>query len=230
MKKIINIMAAAALICIAASCEKTPKGPTDFSGGCEAVDLGLSVKWASYNVGAQNIDGYGFYFAWGETKEKENYSWAKKGDYKWGVFDGNDNPKRGMTKYTAELEGGDGLKTLQSKDDPAIANWGTKWRTPTFDEIKELLDETKCEWTWDEARKGYIVKGRATGNSIFLPVAGDRHNSNLEGVGVVGNYWSASVYESYPNNAYSLYFSSISLQWAYRYRLDGYTVRAVTEY
>ena len=56
--------------------DKGPEGPTDFSGGCEAVDLGLGVKWASYNVGALNVDDRGSYFAWGETCEKSNYDWS----------------------------------------------------------------------------------------------------------------------------------------------------------
>ena len=77
-----------------AACDKDkrpegPPDPTDFSGGCEAVDLGITttdgkpLKWASYNVGAQDEEGFGSYFAWGETTEKTNYDWLKEGDYKW---------------------------------------------------------------------------------------------------------------------------------------------------
>ena len=157
------------------------------------MDLGLSVKWASYNVGALNVDGRGSYFAWGETCEKSNYDWSDEGDYKWGVYDSSAKPKYGMSKYTADVEGGDGLKALQPGDDPATANWGTKWRTPTFDEIKDLLDNTKCEWTWDAARKGYTVKGLKTGNSIFLPAAGYRYGSDLSNAGEFGLYWPSSL-------------------------------------
>lgn len=154
MKTISKIIIATALVCLASSCNKEngtdgpgghgSKKPTDFSGGCEAVDLGLSVKWASYNVGAQNVSGLGSYFAWGETQEKEYYDWSEKGEYKWGIYNEDDEPVFGMTKYTADIKGGDGLVTLKPEDDPATKNWGTKWRTPTFEEIEELFDKTKC--------------------------------------------------------------------------------------
>lgn len=230
MRNIWKLFAAIAIVGGFTACKKDkgPDGPTDFSGGCEAVDLDFSVKWASYNVGALNVEGRGSYFAWGETTEKTNYDWAKEGDYKWGIHDNSASPKYGMTKYTADVEGGDGLKTLQPGDDPATANWGTKWRTPTLDEIKDLLDNTKCEWTWDAAKKGYTVKGLKTGNSIFLPAAGCRYGSDLDSAGASGDYWSSSVDESYPSNAY--YFYSGGHDWSNGYRYCGQSVRAVTEY
>ncbi|MBQ0127714.1 MAG: Ig-like domain-containing protein [Bacteroidales bacterium] len=195
-----------------------------------AVDLGLSVKWASYNVGATKPEDAGHYFAWGETSGKENYGWAKEGDYKWGVYDSSASPKFGMTKYTAYVEGGDGLKTLQPGDDPATANWGTKWRTPTLDEINELLDNTKCEWTWDATKKGCTVKGLNTGNSIFLPAAGYRYGSDLDYAGRSGSYWSSSVHEFSPYRAYFFSFGSDYHGWGRDIRYFGDSVRAVTEY
>lgn len=161
-----------------------------------AVDLGLSVKWASYNVGALNVEGRGSYFAWGETRKKENYGWTEEGDYLWGIYNSTASPLYGMTKYTADAKGGDGLKTLLPEDDPATVNWGTKWRTPTSDEIKELTNKSNCEWTWDEARKGYVVKSHETGNSIFLPAAGYRVGDELKEADKLCSYWTSSVYES----------------------------------
>ena len=238
MRNIWKLFAAIAIVGGLAACnkDKGPEGPTDFSGGCEAVDLGITtkdgkpLKWASYNVGAQNVEGCGSYFAWGETSEKSNYDWSKEGDYKWGIYDSEALPKFGMTKYTADVEGGDGLKTLQPGDDPATANWGTKWRTPTSDEIKQLLDKNNCEWTWDAAKKGYTVKGLATGNSIFLPAAGYRYGSDLEGDGAYGDYWSSSVDESNPGGACYLHFNPSVPDWYNDYRFCGQSVRAVTEY
>ena len=176
------------------------------------------------------MEGRGSYFAWGETCEKTNYDWSNEGDYKWGVYDNSASPKFGMTKYTADVEGGDGLKTLQPGDDPATANWGTKWRTPTLDEIKDLLDNTKCEWTWEAAKKGYTVKGLKTGNSIFLPAAGYRYGSDLVSAGTNGDYWSSSVRESSPCSAYYFYFNSVDHDRYNDYRSYGLSVRAVTEY
>ena len=238
MRNILKFLAVLALAGGLTACnkDKGPEGPTDFSGGCEAVDLGITtkdgkpLKWASYNVGAQNVEGRGSYFAWGETSEKSNYDWSNEGDYKWGVYDNSASPKFGMTKYTADVEGGDGLKTLQPGDDPATANWGTKWRTPTLDEIKDLLDNTKCEWTWDAARKGYTVKGLKTGNSIFLPAAGYRYGSGLENAGAYGYYWSSSVDESFPCSAYGFLFNSDGHGWGSGGRCYGQSFRAVTEY
>lgn len=209
MKKLLTILSAAALVCALTSLSsykkgKGPDGPTDFSGGCEAVDLGLSVKWAAYNVGALNVDDSCSYFAWGETEEKDNYNWTK--------------------------DGGDGLKTLQAGDDPATKNWGSKWRTPTLDEIKELFDKTKCEWIWDATKKGYTIKGLKTGDSIFLPITGFRDGTDLKGIGTDGVYWSSSVFESAPTSAYFFNFNSVQHHWGYISRYYGLSVRAVTDY
>ena len=135
-----------------------------------------------------------------------------------------------MTKYTANVEGGDGLKTLQPGDDPATANWGSKWRTPTFDEIEELLDGTKCEWTWVATKKGYTVKGLKTGNSIFPPAAGYRNGSDIKDVGSAGDYWSSSVIDVLLKNAYYFGFNSLYPDWAGYNRYRGLSVRAVTDY
>ncbi|MBQ0150860.1 MAG: hypothetical protein KBT08_09660 [Bacteroidales bacterium] len=194
-----------------------------------AVDLGLSVKWASMNIGATKPEDYGWYFAWGETSGKSNYSWSNEGDYKWGIYDSSASPKYGMTKYTADVEGGDGLKTLQPGDDPATVNWGTKWRTPTLDEIKELLDNTKCEWAWDATKNGYTIKGLKTGNSIFLPAPGHYSDSDIYNVNFYGGYWSSSLSKSDPRYAYIFNFTSYYHEVVGTIRCNGHSVRAVTE-
>lgn len=75
----------------------------------EYVDLGLSVKWATFNVGATSPEDYGDYFAWGETEPKETYSWAT---YKWGT-------SSNLTKYNTT----DGKTILEPADDAATVNW-----------------------------------------------------------------------------------------------------------
>ena len=243
MKSNIKLLIAAALVCLfATSCDKEPCGPdkgpeepTDFSGGCEAVDLGLSVKWASYNVGATKPEDAGHYFAWGETSGKENYVWAKEGDYKWGVYDSKALPKYGMTKYTAGVNGGDGHTTLDPADDAATKNWGTKWRTPTFEEMKELFDSNKCKWTLYS--NGYLVTSLKNSNSIFLPAAGWYTGKGLDSR-KGGAYYTSSVNEARLDNPYFIWFyhdTDMSKDVIY---LDGrgggrylsFSVRAVTDF
>lgn len=156
------------------------------------VDLGLSVKWATFNVGASKPEDYGDYFAWGETEPKETYSWAT---YKW--CDGTQN---NMTKYNTT----DGKTILEPADDAATANWGDKWRMPTKEEMQELFD--KCTWT-EETRNGingYIVTG-PNGNSIFLPRAGfynyDDFGVSLQKPGHSVYYWTSTIYDSGSMNA-----------------------------
>ena len=227
MRNILKFLAVLALAGGLSACnkDKGPDGPTDYSGGCEAVDLGLSVKWASYNVGAKAPEEYGSYFAYGETKEKSKYDWSS---YKWGEEDRT-------TKYNNDVEGGDGLKTLLPEDDAATVNWGTKWRTPTCEEIDDLLDDANCEWTWDAAKKGYTVKSLKTGNSIFLPAAGSRNEENYFGTGSDGLYWSSTVNEKdiWPgvNAASIICFESYKNHFHNGgWRYAGLSVRAVTEY
>lgn len=213
-----------------ASCSKE-KGPADFSGDCEAVDLGLSVKWASYNVGAISEYGKGAHFAWGETMEKEAYNWNGSKDYLWGVYDFENAPLYGMTKYTAGAEGGDGKTVLLPEDDPATRNWGKKWRTPTVEEFKELLDRNNCEWSqWDPERKGYTVRSLKTGKTIFIPALGIRDGSKLESDGQIGYYWTSSVDDTNVRNAYHIMFDTGLKSWRGGMRKQGMSVRAVTEY
>lgn len=194
-----------------------------------AVDLGLSVKWASFNIGAENEEESGSYFAWGETTEKSNFDWTTEGDYKWGILDESAEPLCGMTKYTAFVNGGDGLKFLQAEDDPASVAWGTKWRTPTMEEIDELFDDNVCTWSWDKVRKGYTITSIANGNSIFLPHTGYRRGSELIDNQLCGYYWSSLVRVFGPSLAYNLRYNTNSYEIQVSNRSYGLAVRAVTE-
>ena len=165
----------------------------------EYVDLGLSVKWATFNVGATSPEDYGDYFAWGETEPKETYSWAT---YKW--CDGTQNT---MTKYNAT----DGKTILEPEDDAAHVHWGDKWRMPTKEEIQELF--TRCTWKTETQNgiNGYNVIG-PNGNSIFVPTAG-WYNEDDFGVGLQGNatyYWTSTLSSSNKIRAYDLVFNDVS--------------------
>ena len=188
----------------------------------EAVDLGLSVKWATFNVGATKPEEYGGYYAWGETDEKENYDWST---YKW--CNGSSTT---MTKYCTSSSYGtvDNKTVLDPEDDVAHVKWGSSWRMPTKAEQDEL--RTNCTWTWTTQNgvKGYKVTG-TNGNSIFLPAAGNRNGPYLFDSGSYGYYWSSSLYEGYSYIAYFLNFNSGFYDWSGGYRCGGFSVRPVCE-
>lgn len=203
----------------------------------EAVDLGLSVKWASFNLGASAPEEYGDYFAWGETepyyisqepliwkKGKEaGYDWAS---YKWCMGDENT-----MTKYCSDSEYGyngftDTKTVLDPEDDAASVNLGGNWRMPTHDEWLEL--RSSCTWTWTTQNgvNGRQVTG-PNGNSIFLPAAGEWLRTVLAPAGSAGNYWSSSLYSDRPNGAlYARFFSGNVFGNIFN-RYYGFSVRPV---
>lgn len=182
----------------------------------EAVDLGLSVKWATCNVGAERPEEYGDYFAWGEVKPKKKYNWST---YKY-----RRGTRETMTKYCNGIV--DNNTVLDPEDDAATVNWGGAWRMPTKAEQDEL--RKKCKWTWaiQNGVTGYKVVG-PNGNSIFLPAAGSMRNSSLDSVGSYGTYWSSSLVTSYPESAYYVGFSSSLVDWHFSYRYFGRSVRPV---
>ena len=156
-----------------------------------AVDLGLSVKWATVNIGATLPADYGNYYAWGETETKDEYT--------------EDNSVTYGDSSFGDISG-------DATYDAATANWGSSWRMPTKTECQELVDD--CTWTWTtqensdgEEINGYLVEG-TNGNSIFLPAAGARDGSSLDSAGTRGYYWSSTSYASLSNDAYGHDFNS----------------------
>ncbi len=199
----------------------------------EYVDLGLSVKWATFNVGATSPEGYGEYFAWGETEPKTDYGWAT---YKW--CKGSSNT---LTKYCqadqSDLWAGSGSpdsKTvLELEDDAAHMNWGGSWRMPTDEEWTELREN--CSFTWTDNYNGTGVAGdivtsnkvNFTDKTIFIPAAGCRTGTRFNGVGTFGAYWSSSIKS--PEYSYRLYFNSSRVSRSDFGRYFGFSVRPVTE-
>ena len=191
--------------------------------GHEYVDLGLSVKWATCNVGATKPEEYGGYYAWGETEEKYDYDWYT---YKWC----NGSPST-MTKYCTNSSFGtvDNKTTLALEDDVAHVKWGGTWRMPTKAEQDELRNNCTWSWTTLNSVNGYKVTSKTNGNSIFLPAAGGRSGTNLNLSGSLGYYWSGSLYESYGSLACYLYFYGGDYDWRSYFRYYGLTVRPVSE-
>ena len=200
----------------------TPNDGTE--NGYAYVNLGLSVKWATMNVGASSPEDYGDYFAWGETEPKTTYNWST---YKW--CNGSSNT---LTKYNNSSSYGtvDNKTQLELTDDAARANWGGSWRMPTDAELTELREQ--CTWTLTTQNgvKGYKVTSKSNGNSIFLPAAGLREYSSLYDAGSYGYFWSGSLCTDYPEYAWGVYFTSISVHrndFNRSYRDYGFSVRPV---
>ena len=195
--------------------------------GHEYVDLGLSVKWATCNVGASSPGDYGSYFAWGETSPKSSYDWENL-KYMTSV-DSYDNVK--FSKYVASREYGteDNRTRLELVDDAARANWGGSWRMPTRAEQDELREQCRWQWTTQNGHNGYKVTSKKNGNSIFLPAAGYCYGSSSYNVGSIGLYWSSSLSTSYSDYAYCLDFDSDLVDWYYNGRRTGRSVRPVSE-
>ena len=189
--------------------EETELETTGTINGHEYVDLGLSVRWATCNVGASSPEGYGDYFAWGETSPKSSYY-------------ADDSKTYDKSSYNYDIGENSSL-------DAARVNWGGTWRLPTKAEMQELID--KCTWSraFQGRRAGYKVTG-PSGRSIFLPAAGDCAGSSLYNAGSLGGYWTSSPDEKRAYSAYELDFrgSLHHVGWGYRYR--GLPVRPVSAY
>ena len=194
------------------SLNKQAAASTTSSGGSvgnhQYVDLGLSVKWATCNVGASSPEEYGDYYAWGETKTKSSYD--------------EDNCE------TWEKDIGDIKGTSR---DVAHVKWGGSWRMPTRAEFEELLNKDNCTWEWTtlNGKKGYKVTSRKNGNSIFLPAAGWRNGPSLYYAGQYSDYWSSTPHGSITQYAYRLYFYGSDLSTDWSYRSYGRSVRPVAE-
>lgn len=144
--------------------------------GC--VDLGLPShrKWATCNIGADAPGEIGTFFAWGETRPKSAYTQENSlyyGKSPAGLLGTSNAPMAGTTKQ----------KCLAPEHDAASVNWGAKWRMPTREEFKELIDN--CSWKWVESPAGAIVTG-PNGKSIFLPA----DTAPVYKDDPIGHYWT----------------------------------------
>ncbi len=140
------------------------------------VDLGLSVKWATTNVGAASETEGGAYYGWGTLEPQNNQNTC--------------------FYYNGMLDHGH----LPMSQDVARQCWGGEWRIPTEAEWQELLNEENCLWTWDEEKRGYTVQSKKPGytdRSIFLPAAGMLSYGGTYNAGNYGYYWTSDFYDQY---------------------------------
>ena len=178
------------------------------------VDLGLSVKWATCNVGASKPSDYGNYYAWGEIEPKKNYTWSNYFDSEFKLYNVRD-----------------GLKQITSTGghDVAYEKWGDPWRMPSQKEMEELI--SKCKWTLSKQNnvEGFKITG-PSGGPIFLPFAGWRKENIKEEIGTFGAYWTSSISKYFSESAGATYF-----YWRMKdtgssgERYKGFPVRPVAE-
>lgn len=187
-----------------------------------AVDLGLSVKWAACNVGANTPEEYGDYYAWGETDVKTDYSLFTYKYCRGSLYS--------MKKYSVCSSYGnvDNNIVLDAEDDVAHVKWGGKWRMPNRTDFDELLN--KCTWVWTVSNGVYGCRVIGTnGNSIFLPAGGCRYGTYIYSRSTYGGYWSSALNESGNNSACTLGFNSDGHGFYYYNRNYGLSVRPVCE-
>ena len=214
--------------------------------GLQAIDLGLSVKWANYNVGAKSMEEYGDLYAWGETSTKASFENTTYQYYHKGYKD-----KDGITidsvyydRIGNEILIDYGNKQYSSYDiskteyDVAHVKWGGNWRMPTSKELKELIDN--CTWKWASVNEiyGYKVTGK-NGNYIFLPASGSGLKKGRTDDNKTGNYMSSTLVDqehlsSSSSNIkewgfFGVDFEKREIYYGTHGRTWGYSVRPVSD-
>ncbi|MBR6339817.1 MAG: hypothetical protein IKR63_06810 [Alloprevotella sp.] len=180
-----------------------------------AIDMGYAGKWACCNVGATNPFEYGGYYAWGETKEKDDYS---KETYKYS--------KNG--KYYVDI----GFDISGSTYDVAAAKWGGTWKMPANNRI-DLLFNCSGEYAMINGVIGWVFKA-TNGNRIFLPAAGYLYETNLRNAGKFGDYWTSNCNIGYLadvkyGGGYGFHFNSVEVRSFSHRREEGLPVRPVAD-
>ncbi len=194
--------------------------------GHDYVDLGLpsGKKWATKNIEASGPTEFGDYFAWGETKTKEEYNWDNYRFCKNKKQDETDFHPLDFTKYVISKKIGkvDRRTVLRTRNDVATAKWGKKWRMPTRDEMHELLEG--CVWTFTEDFEGmdiagYVGTSKQNGNTIFFP-----------SINSLVAIWSSSLYEPACGvESCCFNFSEDGVEMSHSERSHGQNVRAVVK-
>ena len=195
--------------------------------GHEYVDLGLSVLWATCNVGAYAPEDYGDYYAWGEIETKTDYNW-------WSYVYSYDSDST-IIKYNTDSKYGtivDNKTVLDPEDDVAQVKWGGSWRMPTKEEYDELIDN--CIWTFTTMNEvtGYLVTSKKPGyteRSIFMPASGYYADDTIYADGLDCNYWSSSLHEIEPNRSWLFYYETDGYGTGRYYRCFGHSVRPVCQ-
>ena len=185
------------------------------------VDLGLSVLWSQYNIGASAIDDIGDYYSWGETTSKTTYTWET---YQYGKYsDGT------LSKYCTDESYGvvDNLTELDLSNDAANVSWGDSWKMPSKDNFEEM--ESNC--TVKDERTGLLKVTGPNGNYIFMPYNPIRDDSGIYPTSLTSaTYWSSTLYGSDCRYAYAYYIwtnPTDPVSWGGYDRYVGYPIRPI---
>lgn len=193
-----------------------------------AIDLGLpsGTKWCCCNVGASSPEEYGGYYAWGETWEKDTYTWKTYTYYK-------EYPNgTGITKYSLGIynyaPSFDGKRELDLNDDAARVRMGAPWRMPSAEQMRELVDNCSRRGVQQNGVNSLLMTG-PNGSQISLPLAGRRTDENgIENIIDKGYYWTRSLHLGGDGSAVSPRFGSNgSCDWYGDLRFNGHSIRAV---
>ena len=214
----------------------------------EAVDLGLSVKWAACNLCETGFvsspEKFGDYYAWGEIEPyysslESPVTWkdSKSAGFAWASYSLCDESYSDLTKYNTDTNFGavDNKTVLEGTDDAAHAKLGGYWRMPTEAEWEAL--HSNCTWTWSSNYNstgigGMIVTSNIEGykdKSIFLPAAGFRYSTYFTNSGSYCHYWSSVLGTSYPYLARGFTIGSSDFIGDNVNRCYGFSVRPVSE-
>ena len=241
------LMAVSCLVLSSCGDDEDENIPESKKQNHEYVDLGLpsGTLWATCNVGADSPEDYGLYFAWGETQGYSNdvlsdgKTAADSHSFDWSTYKYCNGSFSTLTKYCNNSSYGyngftDDLTELLPEDDAATANWGSESCMPNRAQLYELINSsyTTTAWTTLNGVYGRKITSKVSGyvgNFIFLPAAGYRHDSSLNGAGSGGLYWSRTLDTYILGGAHDLWFGSddIRTNSSYISRCTGHLVRPV---
>ena len=188
----------------------------------EYVDLGLSVKWATMNVGAKTEEDYGHYYMWGSITPNtpDECNWANT------PFN-NGATSYDTTYFNSVKDTVIPNKVLAKEYDVAVQIMGGDWRMPTKNECQELYKNTTQSWVTINGVNGRKFTSKTdTSKYIFIPAAGYYYNGSVSEVGAYGYIWSSTISSPY-SKARFLRFRSSTCGASTTERCYGMPVRGV---
>ena len=189
----------------------------------EYVDLGLSVKWATMNVGAKTEEDYGHYYMWGSITPNtpDECNWANT------PFN-NGATSYDTTYFNSVKDTVIPNKVLAKEYDVAAQIMGGDWRMPTKDECQELYKNTTQSWVTIKGVNGKKFTSKTdTTKYIFIPAAGYYYNGSVSKVGNNGYIWSSSLYISSIAFYLDSVYSEDPFVEDFNHRCDGFSARGI---